>query len=393
MEFKNVKIDSIVVKKQVRTIGLNEESLKSLSESIAEKGVLQPILVKELPDNYYMIIAGERRFLASQLAALKEIPSLIIDNSDDITEIQLIENIQREDLNPVDLANSFEKLREEGKTLDEISRIIGKSLAYIKEILKILNLSEDEKDRIKKGEAYTNFTRQKNTQKDTNNSDLANKNNNLNNNYMTDNNSYTVAVMDNHIDTYETQEPQDIDGKNITENHTAVLPAEQKSEDQKPTPVNYSIAPADDTVIQKTENPSLNIQSEIQSDPFESVKPEDVFETETDYPDYSELPKTENTDIENNTVDKVSVEPDSLVDENGSAVDSKNRPVYDNDEDGNVVIVTPQDLQDLIEKFNSEDFGFKIKILKNKSLLITDITTITAHGLLVCLINNIKGYL
>ena len=387
MEFKNVKMDSIFVKKQVRTLGLDKESLKSLSDSIAERGILQPIIVRRIEDDY-IIIAGERRFLASQLAGLKEIPSLIVDGIDNITEIQLIENIQREDLNPLDLANSFQKLRDEGKTLDDISLIIGKSLPYVKEILTILKLTEEEKEKIKQGEAYTNFTRKKSDKSDESkkdltakNSGLCNENNNLNDNTMTENNSYSVAVTLSHIDTPENQEPLTIDGDNMTENNTAVLPAEPNTEDQK--------LPE----IPKTEIKAGDVQNGLQSDPYEAAKSEEVFETETDYPDYSELPKTENTDEAGNVIDTVFAEPDSLVNEDGAQVDIKNRPVYETEEEGAVVIITPEDLTDLIEKFNSENFGFKIKILKNKTLQLTDITTLTAHGILVCLANNVKDYL
>ena len=91
----------------------DKEALEELSESIKENGLLQPILVREYGEGRYQIIAGERRFRASKLAGLDEIPSIILDRDDrKVAEISLIENIQRENLNPIEEALAFRALAE-----------------------------------------------------------------------------------------------------------------------------------------------------------------------------------------------------------------------------------------------------------------------------------------
>ena len=92
----------------------DKEALETLAESIKENGLLQPILVREYGDGRYQIIAGERRFRASKLAGLSEIPAIVMDKDDrKVAEISLIENIQREDLNPIEEALAFKALAEE----------------------------------------------------------------------------------------------------------------------------------------------------------------------------------------------------------------------------------------------------------------------------------------
>ena len=122
----------------------DKEALEELSESIRENGLLQPILVREYAEGRYQIIAGERRFRACKLAGLTEIPSIILDRDDRAAaQIALIENIQREDLNPLEEAMAYKALKDEyGMTQEELSEKIGKSRSAIANSIRLLDLPE-----------------------------------------------------------------------------------------------------------------------------------------------------------------------------------------------------------------------------------------------------------
>jgi len=130
----------------------NENALKELSESIKKHGLLQPIIVVR-KDNGYMLIAGERRLRASKLAKLPTIKAIVADiESDNLRELALIENIQRENLNPIELATAYHELIEQYNiTHDELSNIIHKSRTQITNTLRLLNLSAKTKDMIAQG--------------------------------------------------------------------------------------------------------------------------------------------------------------------------------------------------------------------------------------------------
>ena len=121
-----------------------KEPLEKLAESIKENGLLQPILVREYGEGRYQIIAGERRFRASKLAGLSEIPAIILDKDDQsCAQISLIENIQREDLNPLEEAMAYRALiTEYNMTQEELSERIGKSRSAIANMLRLLELPE-----------------------------------------------------------------------------------------------------------------------------------------------------------------------------------------------------------------------------------------------------------
>ena len=123
----------------------DKEALEELSESIKENGLLQPILVREYGEGRYQIIAGERRFRASKLAGLPEIPAIILDRTDkDAAEIALIENIQREDLNPIEEAAAYRSLAVEyDMTQEELSLKVGKSRSAIANAVRLLDLPEE----------------------------------------------------------------------------------------------------------------------------------------------------------------------------------------------------------------------------------------------------------
>lgn len=132
----------------------DKDALEELAKSIEENGVLQPILVREYANGRYQIIAGERRFRASKLAGLSEIPAIILDRDDrKVAEISLIENIQREDLNPIEEAMAFKSLAEEyGLTQEEVSAKVGRSRSAIANSMRLLELPAPILDMVASGE-------------------------------------------------------------------------------------------------------------------------------------------------------------------------------------------------------------------------------------------------
>ena len=140
-----LKISMIDPKSDQPRKNFDKEALEELADSIVENGLLQPILVREYGMGRYQIIAGERRFRASKLAGLTEIPSIILDKDDrKVAEIALIENIQREDLNPIEEAMAYRALAEEYQlTQEEVSMKVGKSRSAIANSTRLLDLPED----------------------------------------------------------------------------------------------------------------------------------------------------------------------------------------------------------------------------------------------------------
>lgn len=123
----------------------DEEKLEALADSIKEHGVVQPILVSPTKSGTYKIVAGERRWRASKLAGIKEIPCIIRSFDDKQTmEIALVENLQREDLNPIEEAEGYQQLIETfNLTQDEVGQKVGKSRSAIANSLRLNNLSKD----------------------------------------------------------------------------------------------------------------------------------------------------------------------------------------------------------------------------------------------------------
>lgn len=131
----------------------DEAALDELRESIKQYGVLQPVLVRRLPEKGYELIAGERRFRAAKLAGLKNIPAIVREYSDaEITEIALIENLQREDLNAIEEAKAYEHLMKDfGLTQDLLSRKVGRSRSHIANFLRLLKLQAKVQEYIANG--------------------------------------------------------------------------------------------------------------------------------------------------------------------------------------------------------------------------------------------------
>ncbi len=142
-----IKITDIAANENQPRRFFENEALAELAESVKEHGVLQPIVVRKDKDSFE-IVAGERRWRAARMAGLKTIPAIIKDyNLGQALEIALIENLQREDLNPVEEANAYKMLMEEHKlSQEDISKRIGKSRPAIANSLRLLNLKEEVKE-------------------------------------------------------------------------------------------------------------------------------------------------------------------------------------------------------------------------------------------------------
>ena len=122
----------------------DEESLSDLAESIRTHGLIQPLTVRRLSSGYYQIIAGERRWRASKQAGLTEVPAVIIEADDrKVMELGLIENLQREDLNPIEEAGGYKVLVEDyGLTQEEVARQVGKSRSAVANAMRLLSLPD-----------------------------------------------------------------------------------------------------------------------------------------------------------------------------------------------------------------------------------------------------------
>lgn len=140
-----------------------ESELSDLAASIREKGVLQPILLRAVSGRPYMyeIVAGERRFRASKLAGLTEIPALIKQiTPENAMEIALIENVQRENLNPIEESNAYKNIMEKcGYELSDVARLIGKSESYIRNIMRLDTLPPDVKEMVEQGKISASHAR------------------------------------------------------------------------------------------------------------------------------------------------------------------------------------------------------------------------------------------
>lgn len=143
--FQMIPIAQIIPNQDQPRKEFSMEGIQELAASIKEKGILQPVVVKKIKDNQYMLICGERRFRASTLCGLQEIPAVIKDvATDEFLEWALIENIQRLDLNPLEEAEAYFRLAEERMlSQDEIAKRVGKDRSTVANMLRILRLPEE----------------------------------------------------------------------------------------------------------------------------------------------------------------------------------------------------------------------------------------------------------
>lgn len=143
MNIGTLPIEQIQANKQNPRSIFSEDELVDLANSIKEKGILQPIIVRQRENNEsYEVIAGERRWRAAQIAQLDNVPVIIKNlTDDDALEIAIIENVQRSNLNPIDEASGYKRLLDiYNYTQDDLSRVIGKSRSYVANILRLSNL-------------------------------------------------------------------------------------------------------------------------------------------------------------------------------------------------------------------------------------------------------------
>ena len=139
----------------------DEEELEALAESIRVHGVIQPLTVRELPSGYYQIIAGERRWRASRIAGLREIPAVIVEADDKKTmELALIENLQRQDLNAVEEALGYRSLMADyGLTQEDAANQVGKSRSAVANALRLLNLAPEVLEKVRCGDLSAGHAR------------------------------------------------------------------------------------------------------------------------------------------------------------------------------------------------------------------------------------------
>lgn len=141
-ELLNLPISKVEPNKEQPREYFDEKALQELADSIAQFGLIQPVVARKLDSGYYQIIAGERRWRASRMAGLKEIPVRVIKADDRRTaELALVENLQREDLNPIEEAKGYKSLMEEyGLTQEETAKSVGRSRPAIANSLRLLSL-------------------------------------------------------------------------------------------------------------------------------------------------------------------------------------------------------------------------------------------------------------
>ena len=156
-----LKISLVDPKRDQPRKHFDKEALEQLAASISENGLLQPILVREYGDGRYQIIAGERRFRASKLVGLTEIPAIVLERDDKkAAQIALIENIQRENLNPIEEALAYKALAEEyDMTQEELSQKVGKSRSAIANFVRLLDLPEEVLTMVASGELSAGHAR------------------------------------------------------------------------------------------------------------------------------------------------------------------------------------------------------------------------------------------
>jgi len=160
---RHIPIERIVANPDQPRRSFDQAALEELAASIREKGVLQPLIVRvnHAKSDTYQIVAGERRWRASQIAQLHELPVIVREYSDDeVLEIAIIENVQRADLNPVEEAASYRQLMEKfGHTQEKLAEALSKSRSYIANLLRLLNLPDDVLEMLRDGRLSSGHAR------------------------------------------------------------------------------------------------------------------------------------------------------------------------------------------------------------------------------------------
>lgn len=144
-------VDEIIANRRQPRKGFNAAALRELAESIREKGVIEPLIVRGNSGNYELV-AGERRWRASKIAGLNRVPVIVVDATDEESlELALIENIQREDLNAIEEAEAFKSLMGFGLSQEDVARKVGKQRATVSNYLRLLGLPPEVKEELVKG--------------------------------------------------------------------------------------------------------------------------------------------------------------------------------------------------------------------------------------------------
>jgi ParB family transcriptional regulator, chromosome partitioning protein len=153
-DLRNVPLDLITPNPRQPRRSFDQESLQQLADSVRERGVVQPVLVRPVAGGTYELVAGERRWRAAQIAGLESVPALVRSRDDSAAlEIALIENMAREDLNPVEEARACAALVEElGLTREEVGRRVGRSRVAVSNLLRVLDLPDEVLELLEAGE-------------------------------------------------------------------------------------------------------------------------------------------------------------------------------------------------------------------------------------------------
>ena len=152
-ELQTLPISKVEPRRDQPRAVFDEQALQELADSIAQYGLIQPITVRRLDSGYYQIIAGERRWRAARLAGLSEVPVRVLEADDRRTaELALVENLQREDLNPIEEARGFRALMDEyGLTQEDAARSVGKSRPAVANAMRLLSLTPEVLELVEKG--------------------------------------------------------------------------------------------------------------------------------------------------------------------------------------------------------------------------------------------------
>lgn len=160
-ELLTLPISKVEPRKEQPRKYFDQQALEELSESIMQYGIIEPIVVRKLPSGYYQIIAGERRWRASRMAGLKEVPVRIIEADDrTVAEMALVENLQREDLNPIEEAKGYKTLIEVyGLTQEQAAKSVGRSRPAVTNSMRLLNLSDEVQELVEQGKLSAGHAR------------------------------------------------------------------------------------------------------------------------------------------------------------------------------------------------------------------------------------------
>lgn len=156
-----VRLSQVEINRHQPRKTMDEEKIQQLADSITQHGIIQPLIVRSVGEGQYQIVAGERRWRAAKMAGLQEIPVVVKQYSDQqVAEIALVENLQREDLNPMEEAEGYQVLMQDyGMTQEQVSQRVGKSRPAVANALRLMQLPDDVADLVKFGKLSAGHAR------------------------------------------------------------------------------------------------------------------------------------------------------------------------------------------------------------------------------------------